>query len=376
MSEPHPSETQVCECGRTLTIKSSQQGGGSCYFRLLCQCGKEYSYDTYRFKLEPLRKALVTGISGQTGSYLAELLLEKGYEVHGISRRVAVDSAHRFERIEHILPRLHMHSAAVENYGSLFNVINEVKPDMFFHLAAQSFVMDSFQDGFTTMRDNVDGTHNVLEILKRYLPECRFYFAGSSEMFGAVLETPQTERTPFNPRSIYGISKCTGFYMTKHYRDAYGLHASSGICFNHESPRRGTEFVTRKIARTAARIAFNKESVLMLGNLDACRDWGHAKDTARAMWLMLQQEQPDDYVIATGETRSVRAFCELAFNTVGMNYEKRVKIDQQFVRPSEVDLLIGDSSKARRCLGWKPEVTFEELVREMVQAEVEIAKRP
>lgn len=318
-----------------------------------------------------MKTALISGISGQSGSYLAELLLEKGYAVHGISRRVAVDGAHRFERIDHIIDKLHLHSAAVENYGSLFNVINEVKPDEFYHLAAQSFVMDSFQDGFTTMRDNVDGTHNVLDIIKRYLPDCRVYFAASSEMFGDVLETPQKETTPFNPRSIYGISKCAGFYLTKHYRDAYNIHASSGICFNHESSRRSVEFVTRKIAVGVARIAAGLASELMLGNLDAQRDWGHAKDTVRAMWLMLQQETPDDYVIATGVTRSVREFCRKAFGVFSMDYEQYVRQDAKHIRPSEVHLLKGESSKARIKLGWEPEISFDQLVEEMVRAEYE-----
>ena len=317
-----------------------------------------------------MKRALVTGCSGQDGSYLAELLLSKGYEVFGITRRVSVDGVHRFERIEHIRDQITLLSASVENYASIFNAIMEVKPDELYHLAAQSFVADSFADEFTTMRDNVDGTHNILSILKNHLPSCRMYFAGSSEMFGQVLEEPQTETTPFNPRSIYGVSKCAGFYMVKHYREAYGLHASSGILFNHESSRRGAEFVTRKIARYAARISKGLEIEMPIGNLDALRDWGHAADYVRAMWLMLQQDKPDDYVVATGEAHSVYEFCQLAFQEVGLDCDDFIKVDERFFRPSEVHTLRGNATKAKNVLGWEPSVKFNDLVSTMVQSEL------
>jgi len=322
-----------------------------------------------------MKRALISGISGQCGSYLAELLLEKGFDVHGTARRVAVDEEQRFKNIAHILPSITIHSAVIENYQSIYNVIEDVQPTEIYHLAAQSFVMDSFLDEFTTLKTNVWGIHNVLCAVHRLLPSCRVYFAGSSEMFGDVLETPQRENTPFNPRSVYGISKCTGFQMSKHYRGAHGVHVSSGILFNNESPRRTPHFVTRKIARAAARIKLGVEKELVLGNLDPQRDWGHSKDYVRAMFLMLQQDSPDDYVVASGRTRSVHDFCRAAFNVVGLNCDDYIRLDQQFVRPSEVNLLLGDASKARRVLGWEPTITFEELVREMVESELEASKK-
>jgi GDPmannose 4,6-dehydratase len=268
-----------------------------------------------------MKKALVTGITGQDGSYLAEFLLEKGYEVHGLVRRVALeDPTHRFNRIAGIQERIVLHPASLESFASLFKIVSSIQFDECYHLAAQSFVAESFEDGFSTMNTNVNGTHYLLAALKEASPSCRFYFAGSSEMFGRVRETPQNEETPFHPRSPYGISKVAGFYLTMNYREAYGMFCCGGILFNHESPRRGFEFVTRKITSAVARIRAGEVKELRLGNLDAKRDWGHATDYVRAMWMMLQQEQPDDFVVATGETHSVQEFCELAFAGVGLDW--------------------------------------------------------
>ena len=313
------------------------------------------------------KKALITGINGQDGSYLTELLLGAGYEVHGLVRRVALeDPQRRFTRLAHLLDRITLHPGSLESYASIFHVISQHEFDECYHLAAQSFVAESFADGFSTMNANINGTHHVLAALRELRSQCRFYFAGSSEMFGKVAEEPQTETTRFHPRSPYGISKVAGFDLTRNYREAYGLYAVGGILFNHESPRRGHEFVTRKITSTVARIKHGRASELLLGNLEARRDWGHAQDYVRAMHLMLQQNEPDDYVIATGETHSVREFCELAFAEVGLDYRNYVKQDERFYRPAEVDLLIGDATKARRVLGWQPEYTFEQLIKEMV----------
>lgn len=317
------------------------------------------------------RKALVTGITGQDGSYLSELLLEKGYEVHGIVRRVALeDPQTRMWRIRHLLDRVIIHCASMESYASIFNVISEIKPDECYHLAAQSFVSYSFEDEFSTININLNGTHYVLSSIKRQAPECRLYFAASSEMFGHARETPQNENTPFHPRSPYGISKLAGFELTRNYREAYGLFAVSGIFFNHESPRRGTEFVTRKISSGAAKIKLGLEKEIRLGNLDAKRDWGHSRDYVRAMWLMLQQDEPDDYVIATGEAYSVKEFLKEAFNYIGLDYNNYLVIDKELYRPAEVYILQGDSSKARKKLSWAPTVSFKEMVREMVDSDL------
>lgn len=318
----------------------------------------------------PQPRALITGITGQDGSYLAELLLERGYEVHGVVRRVALeDPEHRLSRIHPIRSRLDLHAASLESYASIHQVVAAVKPDECYHLAAQSFVSYSFDDEFSTLNANINGTHYLLAAVKNLAPQCRFYFAGSSEMFGKAEEMPQNERTRFHPRSTYGISKVAGFDLTRNYREAYGLHASSGILFNHESPRRGYEFVTRKITSGVARIRCGKSSELRLGNLDAKRDWGHAREYVEAMWRMLQQPEPDDYVIATGETHSVREFVELAFSHAGLDYQKYVAPDPDLYRPAEVTVLLGDSSKARRTLGWSHRIGFEELVKEMVEAD-------
>jgi GDPmannose 4,6-dehydratase len=318
-----------------------------------------------------VKKALITGITGQDGSYLSELLLEKGYEVHGIVRRVALeDPRARMWRIRHILDRIHIHSASMESYASIFNIISEVKPDECYHLAAQSYVSYSFEDEFSTIIINLNGTHYVLSSIKRQAPNCKFYFAGSSEMFGHVKETPQNENTPFHPRSPYGISKMAGFELTRNYREAYGLFALSGILFNHESPRRGAEFVTRKISTAAAKIKLGIEKEIRLGNLEAKRDWGHARDYVKAMWLMLQQDEPEDFVIATGQSRSVREFLESAFGLVNVDYEDYLVVADELYRPSEVNVLQGDASKAQKKLNWSPTILFEELVKEMVESDL------
>jgi GDPmannose 4,6-dehydratase len=317
------------------------------------------------------KRALITGITGQDGSYLAELLLSKGYEVHGIVRRMALeDPLHRLWRLRHILDKINLHAGSMESYPSIFNVIETVEPDECYHLAAQSFVSYSFEDEFSTISTNINGTHFLLSSVKRKAPHCRFYFAASSETFGKVRETPQDENTPFHPRSPYGISKVAGFELTRNYREAYKLHASCGILFNHESPRRGHEFVTRKITSQAALIKLGKEKRIRLGNIKAKRDWGHAQDYVRAMWLMLQQKKPDDYVIATGKSHSVEEFLKKSFSFLKLDYQKYLEIDPALYRPSEVTALMGNYSKAERVLGWKPTVTFEELIREMVESDL------
>jgi GDPmannose 4,6-dehydratase len=318
-----------------------------------------------------IKRALITGITGQDGSYLAEHLLSLGYEVHGLVRRVALeDPQRRFTRIGHLLDTITLHPASLESYPSLFHVVSKHQFDECYHLAAQSFVAESFRDGFSTMNTNINGTHYMLAALRELQPNCRFYFAGSSEMFGKVQETPQKETTRFHPRSPYGISKVAGFDLTRNYREAYEMFCVSGILFNHEGPRRGYEFVTRKITSTAAQIKLGLIDKLRLGNLDAQRDWGHAKDYVRAMHLMLQQDGPDDYVVATGETHTVRQFCELAFGELGLDYKEYVSTDERYLRPAEVDLLVGDATKARQELGWQPQYKFAELVSEMVQADL------
>lgn len=319
-------------------------------------------------------RALITGITGQDGSYLAEHLLTLGYDVHGLVRRVGLeDPERRFTRISHLLDRIQLHAASLESYPSLFAVVSRHEFDECYHLAAQSFVAESFADGFSTMNTNINGTHYMLAALRELQPKCRFYFAGSSEMFGKVRESPQNEETPFHPRSPYGISKVAGFELTRNYREAYGMFGANGILFNHEGPRRGFEFVTRKITSTVARIKAGRATELRLGNLDARRDWGHAKDYVRAMHLMLQQDQADEFVVASGTSHTVREFCELAFAEVDLDYRDYVRIDERFYRPAEVESLIGDATKARRALGWEPSCTFSELVCEMVQNDLKAA---
>ncbi len=322
------------------------------------------------------RIALITGITGQDGSYLAEFLLGKGYSVHGIVRRVALeDPEHRLWRIRHILSDLELHSASMESFASIFRVLRSVQPDECYHLASQSFVSYSFEDEFSTLNTNINGTHYVLAAIQEIVPSCRFYFAASSEMFGRAEEVPQSEKTRFHPRSAYGISKVAGFELTRNYREAYGLHGSCGILYNHESPRRGYEFVSRKITSYAARIKLGLAKQVPLGNLDARRDWGHSREYVQAMWLMLQQPEAGDYVIATGETHSVREFAEHAFACLGLDYREYVTIDPKLYRPTEVDILQGDSSRARKILGWKNEVTFEALVKEMVEEDMKIQQK-
>jgi GDPmannose 4,6-dehydratase len=315
---------------------------------------------------------LFIGLSHQfLGSYLAELLLEKGYEVHGIVRRVAIeDPEHRLWRIRHILDRINVHAASLDSFPSIFNVVDKVRPDEIYHLAAQSFVSYSFEDEFSTISTNVNGTHYMLAATKERAPHCRFYFAASSEMFGNADETPQRETTSFRPRSPYGISKVAGFHLTTNYRQAYNLFAVNGILFNHESPRRGFEFVTKKIASTAARIKLGLAKELALGNLDSKRDWGYAHDYVMAMWLMLQQREPDDYVIATGESHTVMEFVEIAFSHLDLDWKKFVTNDTRLFRPAEIYELKGDATKAREKLAWKPSVSFEQLVKMMVESEL------
>ena len=320
-----------------------------------------------------MKRALITGITGQDGSYLAELLLEKGYEVHGLVRRVAIeDPEHRLWRILHLKDRLKLHAASLESLPSIYRVFQAVKPDECYHLAAQSFVAYSFEDEFSTLNANINGTHHVLAALRDCAPDCRFYFAASSEMFGKVAQVPQNELTPFHPRSAYGISKVAGFHLSRNYREAYGVKASSGILYNHESPRRGFEFVTRKITSHAARIKLGLAKELRLGNLESRRDWGHAREYVRAMWLMLQQDEPEDFVIATGEQHSVREFVEAAFSHLGLNYHDHVIIDPQLLRPADVETLLGDAAKAKRKLGWSCQVKFRDLVHEMVEADLRL----
>ncbi len=320
-----------------------------------------------------MKKALITGITGQDGSYLAELLLQKGYSVHGIVRRVALeDPTHRMWRIHHLLNDIQIHAASLESFPSIWKVLSDVKPDECYHLAAQSFVSYSFEDEFSTLNTNISGTHFMLSALKEIIPTCKFYFAGSSEMFGKAEEVPQSEKTKFHPRSSYGVSKVAGYELTRNYREAYNIFAAGGILYNHESPRRGYEFVTRKISSNVAKIKLGKAQKLLLGNLDAYRDWGHAKDYVEAMWLMLQHNQPDDFVVATGETHSVREFCKVAFEHVGLNYEDYVAVDPKFFRPAEVDHLLGNAGKAQKVLGWKAKVKFHDLVTEMVQSDLSL----
>ena len=314
------------------------------------------------------KRAVITGITGQDGSYLAELLLEQGYEVTGVVRRA---SAPNIWRIEHLLDRITLRPADLLDQLSLVRLIQDVRPHEFYNLAAMSFVPASWDQPLLTGEYNAMGVTRVLEAIRQVDPTIRIYQASSSEMYGRVREVPQTELTPFYPRSPYGVSKVFGHYITVNYRESYEMFAVSGILFNHESPRRGTEFVTRKVTEGVARIRLGLTDHLSLGNLDACRDWGFAGDYVRAMWLMLQQEKADDYVIATGVTHSVRQLVEVAFGHAGLDWQKHVRIDPTLLRPAEVDHLIGDYSKAREKLGWEPKTSFEELVDLMVDADLE-----
>ena len=316
--------------------------------------------------------ALITGITGQDGSYLAELLLSKGYKVHGIVRRVALeDEMHRLWRIREILNDISLHSASLESYASLFKILQKIKPDEIYHLAAQSYVGYSFEDEFSTFNTNINGTHYILSAVKEFANNVKFYFASSSEMFGKVKFSPQDENTAFHPRSAYGISKVTGYHLTRNYREAYKLHASNGILFNHESPRRGFEFVTRKISFAAARIKKGLQKKLKLGNTNSKRDWGHAQDYVKAMWLMLQQDNPGDYVVGTGINHSVEEFVKKAFDHVNLNYKDYVIVDKNLIRPTEVDALLANYSKAKKVLKWEPKISFDNLISEMVESDLE-----
>jgi GDPmannose 4,6-dehydratase len=315
------------------------------------------------------RSALITGITGQDGSYLAELLLEKGYEVHGMVRR---SSTERFDRIEHLRDRLTLHQGDLLDQRSLVDALRAARPQEIYNLAAMSFVAVSWIQPTLTAEFTGVGVTRILEAMREVCPEARFYQASSSEMFGKVREVPQTEHTPFYPRSPYGVAKAYGHFITVNYRESYGLHTTSGILFNHESPRRGLEFVTRKITWHAAAMRLGLVKKLHLGNLDAERDWGYAKDYVEAMWLMLQREQAEDYVIATGAAHSVRECLQIAFDQAGLDIDERVVLDESLVRPAEVDHLIGDASKARRDLGWEPQTSFEELIRLMVDVDYEL----
>jgi GDPmannose 4,6-dehydratase len=316
--------------------------------------------------------ALITGITGQDGSYLAELLLEKGYRVVGVVRR---SSTTPYERIAHLVDRVELVSADLLDQTSLTDVVADAQPDEIYNLAAQSFVQTSWTQPVLTGEFTALGVTRMLEALKKAAPRARFYQASSSEQFGKVVETPQRETTPFYPRSPYGVAKVYGHWITVNYRESFGLYAVSGILFNHESPRRGLEFVTRKISDGVARIACGLSRELRLGNLDARRDWGFAGDYVDAMWRMLQQDEPDDYVIGTGETWSVREFCDLAFRTAGLDYREFVVQDERFFRPAEVDLLVGDATKANTQLGWTPRVSFHQLVAMMVEADLDRYRR-
>ncbi len=320
--------------------------------------------------------ALISGITGQDGSYLAEFLLKKKYKVHGIVRRVALeDGTHRLWRLKGILKKINLHAASLESYASIVKIIQRIKPSEIYHLGAQSYVDYSFKDEFSTLNTNINGTHYFLSAVKDFSPKTKFYFAGSSEMFGKVKTVPQNEKTPFYPRSAYGISKVTGHDLTRNYREAYNLFCCTGILFNHESPRRGFEFVTRKISHGVATIKLGLQRKLVLGNLDAKRDWGHAKDYIEAMWLMLQRKKPDDFVIATGKQHSVREFAKLAFSVVGLNYKDYIVTDKILFRPAEVHSLLGNYSKAKKLLKWKPKISFKNLVKDMVESDIEFVKK-
>lgn len=313
------------------------------------------------------RVALITGITGQDGSYLAELLLDKGYKVYGMVRRASLEN---YERIEHLRDKIELVQGDLLDQYSLMSVLQKSRPSEVYNLAAQSFVPTSWAQPVLTSEFTALGVTRILEAIRFVDPTIKFYQASSSEMYGKVRETPQSEETPFYPRSPYGVSKAYGHYITVNYRESYGLFAVSGILFNHESPRRGLEFVTRKVTDGVARIKLGLANELRLGNLSAKRDWGFAGDYVRAMWMMLQQTTPDDYVIATGEAHSVKDLVQLAFGSVDLDWEKYVKVDKEFIRPAEVDLLIGDSTKAREKLGWKPEVSFEQMVQMMVESDI------
>ena len=320
--------------------------------------------------------AFITGITGQDGSYLAEFLLTKHYQVHGLVRRVAQeDETHRFWRIKNILKRITLHSGSLENYASLVKIIQKLKPSEIYHLGAQSYIDYAFKDEFSTINININGTHYLLSAIKEFSPNSKFYFAGSSEMFGKVHDIPQNENTKFYPRSVYGISKVAGFELTRNYREAYNIFCCCGILFNHESPRRGFEFVTRKITNAVAKIKLGLQKELRLGNIKARRDWGHAIDYVQAMWLMLNANKPDDFCISSGEQHSVEDFVKLAFSLADLDYKKYLVIDKSLERPADVQNLLGDYSKAKKLLKWKPKIRFKDLVKDMLDSDINYIKK-
>ena len=323
-----------------------------------------------------MKRVLITGVNGQDGSYLAEMLLAKDYEVHGVVRRDALeDPVHRLVNIAGVQKDVRLHVGSLDNHLSIYKIVAAVRPDECYHLASSSFVSYSFEDESSIVANNFNATHSLLSSLKELAPDCRVYFAGSSEMFGDAKASPQNEATPFNPRSVYGISKLAAFHLARNYREHHRMFVAAGILYNHESPRRGHQFVTRKISSTVANIKLGRAQSLSLGNIDARRDWGYAPDYVKAMHTMLQQSIPGDYVVATGVTHSVKDFLRAAFSVVDLDYERYVSVNPEYFRPSETVLLCGDASRARRELGWAPSKTFEQIVEEMVQTDIELLKR-
>ena len=320
--------------------------------------------------------ALITGINGQDGSYLAELLLSKGYEVHGTIRRSSLESREKLTNILPIENKIVLHPVMLDNHLSVYKLIQAVRPDECYHLAASSFVSYSFEDETSIIETNFNSTHYLLSCLRELTPDCRFYFAGSSEMIGNAVSAPQDETTPFQPRSIYGISKLASYHVVKNYRDHHGMFACTGITYNHESVRRGRAFVTRKVTTEVAKIALGKETYLELGNIDACRDWGYAPEYVEAMWLMLQNPAgPNDYVIATGQLHSVRELLQIAFASVGLKYEPYVRLNKEFFRPGEKVPLVGNAARIRRDLGWQPRISFEQMIRDMVRQDLQALRQ-
>lgn len=317
-----------------------------------------------------MKKAIITGITGQDGSYLAELLLLKGYEVHGLVRRESFEDIEKLENIKHIKDRLHLHEGSLNDHLTIYKIFSKVLPDECYHLSASSFVNYSFNDEFQTMNNNFNSTHYLLSTIREVKKDCKFYFAGSSEMFGEPSISPQTENTPFNPKSIYGISKVSSHYLLKNYREKEGIFACTGIMYNHESPRRGSQFVTKKIISSAVRIKMGLQNELYLGNLDAKRDWGYALDYVKAMWMILQQDKADDFIIATGKLHTVREFLEIAFSYLDLDYKDYVKVDQKFYRASEKNPLCGIPNKIKEVIGWENNKSLENIIKEMIDSEI------